>query len=133
MNEIYNTFLPITAYEAKQRGFSKLPQSESVYHMPIGINDETKVGASYKYITRDGLEAIYEILYSGSVDTISNDPKGTKLLELQKYPNIEPTFNYAPNDSSKGWYDAIQTKVSDNSIAHYYFDMLPYYWWDSVR
>ncbi len=132
LNCYYDTFLPITAYEAKQMGFRKLPQGEAKYHTPDGIDSETVKGASYKYVTSDGLEAIYEVLYDGSVETVSNDPKGTKMLPLQDYPKIGPTFNYSPNDSSTGILDFVPSKVSDASIAHYYFDMLPFYWWGGV-
>lgn len=106
-------------------GFIKLSYDKSKYHFPEGITNEKQQGASYKYQTEDGLEAIYETLYSGLVSVVSNDPYGTKKLILQQYPKIGPTFNYSPSST---FGEAIQ----DEGIAHYYFDMLPYYWWDNI-
>ncbi len=129
LNAQYDKFLPITAYEAEKMNFEKLPSSEAVYHTPSGIKNEEQKGASYKYIRADGLEAIYETLYDGSVEIVKSDYKGTRLLTLSEYPKIGPTFNYSPNDKTTGISDVIETKTSDASIAHYYFDMLPFYWW----
>lgn len=125
LNCCYDKYLPITSYEAVNMGFEKLPMDKSKYHIPDGVETETEKGATHKYIRRDGLEAIYEVLIDAvSVESITNNYQGTKMLPLQEYPKIGPTYNYAPND------DAL---TSDASIAHYYFDMIPFYWWGGVR
>jgi Mg-chelatase subunit ChlD len=125
LNCNYDKYLPISSYEAAIMGFHKLPKGEAKYHMPAGITDELQAGASHKYIREDGLEAIYKLLRDGSsVEDIEGDYSATESLKLQENPSIGPTFNYSPNDSSK---------ISDASIAHYYFDMLPFYWWGGVR
>lgn len=134
-NCYYDMYLPITAFEASQMGFYKLAAGDSKYHHPDGMESEEEKGATYKYITDDGLEAIYETLYDGSVETISQAPDGTKMLPLQEYPNIGPTYNYSPNtiwNSDTGYIEYGKSKVTDASIAHYYFDMLPFYWWGGV-
>lgn len=125
LNCCYDKYLPITSYEAVNMGFEKLPMGKSKYHIPDGVETETEKGATHKYIRRDDLEAIYEVLIDAvSVESITNNYQGTKMLPLQEYPKIGPTYNYAPND------DAL---TSDASIAHYYFDMIPFYWWGGVR
>ena len=90
----------------------------------------------------DGREAVYVITEAGQSEfSVKTNPSVTKLLKLKHYPDVGPTYNYSPNDS-KGisWYDSLgsiiigiaHAKTSHNSIAHYYFDMLPYYWWGNT-
>lgn len=99
------------------------------------MKSEEEAGATYKYITSDGLEAIYKTKYAGSVEVVSNDWRGTEMLPLQQYTKIGPTFNYSPNTIcalSDGLVEYLKGKATDESIAHYYFDMLPFYWWGGV-
>ena len=125
LNCDYDKYLPINSHEADLMRFEKLPKGQAIYHMPEGIDDECKAGSSHKYIRTDGLEAIYKVLRDvDKAEDVTNDPTASELLPLQQNPVIGPTFNYAPNDSDV---------TSDTSIAHYYFDMLPYFWWGTVR
>lgn len=98
------------------------------------MESEEEAGATYKYITSDGLEAIYRTKYAGSVETVSNDWEGTEMLPLQQYTKIGPTFNYSPNTvcDSENIVEYGLAKITDESIAHYYFDILPFYWWGGV-
>lgn len=125
LNCDYDKYLPISSFEASIMGFRKLPESEAKYHTPSGVTNELEQGASHKYIRDDGLEAIYRLKRDGSsVEDIEGDYTATESLKLQDNPDIGPTFNYSPNKGSK---------ITDESIAHYYFDMLPFYWWGGVR
>ena len=97
-----------------------------------------------------------------SEKTVATDPSATELITLQAKPLIGPTFNYSPNDyyeMSNSWQEYIlklfvlyppidkfgvildvgsdliciaHAKTTHDSIAHYYFDMLPYYWWGNT-
>lgn len=125
LNCDYDKYLPINSHEADLMGFDKLPEGQAIYHMPAGIDNECQAGSSHKFIRTDGLEAIYKVLRDvNSADEVTQDPTASELLPLQENPVIGPTFNYSPNDS---------LVISDASIAHYYFDMVPYFWWGTVR
>lgn len=138
--------LPKNACDAVKEGFVKLPLSETKYHqidIPIEDlkDDEYQIGACVKYCHKDGREAIYLIGFVGQTkESIESNQGVTVLLPLYEYPDAGPTYNYSPNDSpetGKGfledWVSEGTSKISHNSIAHYYFDMLPYYWWENVE
>lgn len=59
---------------------------------------------------------------------IARDERATMLLPLSVYPKVGPTFNYSPNDYGENL-QALLAKGTPKSVAHFYFDMLPYYWW----
>ncbi|MBE5865348.1 MAG: VWA domain-containing protein [Lachnospiraceae bacterium] len=119
-NAYKDIFLPISSYEASKAGFKKLSFGDSKYHRPENVKDETSVGSTHKYITDSGLEAIYKVEIAGSVKEITSKPFATSVMKLDDYKDIGPTYNYSPNDNNK---------ASNVSIAHYYFDMVPYFWW----
>lgn len=134
LNCDYDKYLPVSSYEAEIMGFEKLSYDDSKYHMPDEIKNNKNLnktqkelvkGASHKYIRKDGLEIVYRLCYDvDNLEAAKQDPNSTELLSLQKEPKIGPTYNYCPNDNNK---------VSDLSIGHYYFDMLPYYWWGATK
>ncbi len=117
--------MPISAYEAERMGFIKLSYDESKFHMPAGIKNELQKGASHKYIRKDGLEAIYELLIDADSGVqVKEIYNATRVITVKDHPDIGPTFNYSPNNGFI---------TSDQSIAHYYFDILPFFWWGGVR
>jgi len=141
LNQDY--YLPANVVEALEQGFEKLPVEEAKYHQINPDLGELDYGACLKFIHRDGREAVYKVdTYSKDYENdIAINPASTTLLKLEDYPNEGPTFNYSPNDSAGSivWWDLINrfssftaSKVSVNSVAHYYFDMLPYYWWGNT-
>ena len=135
--------LPKNVVEALQQGFEKLPRSEAEYHQIDKSLDEYEYGACLKFVHEDGREAIY-IINTNSLDyenDISKYPASTTLITIESHPEIGPTFNYAPNDSAgtkwfwetvENEYSYLESKFTTNSIAHYYFDMLTYYWWGNT-
>ena len=148
--------LPKSFAEALSSGFEKLPAGDAKYHQIYEGLDEYDQWACLKCVHPDGREAVYAIVKTGqTLKTVSADPNATKLLTLEQYPDVGPTFNYSPNDFVHLTWEAYVesgliviggldvyaslwlaefaiTKTSHNSIAHYYFDMLPYYWWNNV-
>lgn len=144
--------LPQTVVDAENAGFVKLPKGDAKYHQHFNdLDNEYSQWSCLKYAHKNGREVIYCIQKTNqNENSVKQDPQSTKLLPLQKYPDLGPTFNYSPNDIFKtSWYNiisslcskayltrmacnAVYSKASHNSIAHYYFDMLPYYWWGNV-
>lgn len=153
--------LPNNVVEALAAGFVKLPASDSKYHQENDKLKEYELGYCLKYVHNDGREAIYYVVKSGQNESkVNTDPAATQLITLQNKPLIGPTFNYSPNDYYElSWQESMlkvrvasavssrfgvilvvgseilefaYSKTSHSSIAHYYFDMLPYYWWGNV-
>lgn len=125
--------LPQSAAEAVKAGFEKLPSNDSKYHQLDKSKAEFEKGSCLKYIHSDGREAIYEVILDDqNQKKVESDTQATRLLTLAEYPSIGPTFNYSPNDYSYNWIGQYLVKMTPNSIAHYYLDMLPYYWWGNV-
>ncbi|MBR6806855.1 MAG: VWA domain-containing protein [Clostridia bacterium] len=141
LNDDHN--LPQNIPDAIKQGFEKLPSDEAKYHQLNPDLNEFDYGSCIKFVHKDGREAIYRVdTYSKDYDNdISKNRASSTLLTLESYPAIGPTFNYSPNDSagSIAWWKLLKraasfvgSKISANSIAHYYFDMLPYYCWGNT-
>ena len=134
--------LPQSVAEALEEGFKKLPIGDSKYHQLYDNLLEYTQWFCIKCAHADGREAIYTVIQpEQSKYSVLSNPSITKLLKLKYYPDVGPTYNYSPNDSYEiSWLDSLgsaligttYSKISFNSIAHYYFDMLPYYWWGNA-
>ena len=125
--------LPQSAADAVKAGFEKLPSGDSKYHQLDASKKEFEKGSCLKYVHSDGREAIYEVILDNqNQKSVESDTSATRLLTLEEYPLIGPTFNYSPNDFSDNPLEFVENKFTHNSIAHYFFDMLPYYWWGNV-
>ncbi len=134
--------LPRSAADAVKEGFTKLPVSDVKYHQIYEdkyknwyeiLESEFQKDACLKYCHKDGREAIYLITKdSQNRVSIESDYNATQLITLAGYPKAGPTFNYSPNDFSEDFITGLLSKATANSVAHYYFDMLPYYWWGNA-
>lgn len=147
--------LPSNAAEAEAEGFKLLPESDAAFHQLYPDTDMFDYLGSLKYCHEDGREAIYQVVVEGGNENnvIRRSPSATRLLPLAEYPEIGPTFNYSPNDSyemtetmtekasgflsltqfteslRRNTIENMQAKLTDATLAHFYFDMIPYYWW----
>lgn len=123
--------LPQSAAEAVAAGFQKLSKGDSKYHQFDASLGEWDFGACLKFVREDGKEAVYLITgESGDQNIALTDPTATRLLKLADFPEIGPTFNYSLNAfDTENFITNLLDKAASASIAHYYFDMLPYYWW----
>lgn len=128
-----DTSLPLSAADAVKAGFEKMPDRDSKYHQANSALKEYQKGYCVKYCHKDGREAIYEIILdSQSQSGIESNANATKLITLSNNSQIGPTYNYSPNDFDEDFIEGLWLKLTHNSIAHYYFDMLPYYWWGNA-
>ncbi|MBQ7265223.1 MAG: cellulose binding domain-containing protein [Firmicutes bacterium] len=142
LNAEYDRFLPFDSnvinkgYQSLIGTNNLLDEGKTKYHNPNYNN---------KYCTSDGLEGIYskngekvalllgnkyfDSLYkNGNINYSSihkqNSNHTSNCVDSQYDACMEhgPTFNYCPPDDNL---------TSDKSAGHYYFDMLPYYWWNN--
>ena len=147
--------LPSNAADAEAEGFKLLPESDAAFHQLYPNVDMFDYLGSLKYCHEDGREAIYQVIVEGGNENnvIRRSPSATRLLPLADYPVVGPTYNYSPNDFyemtetmtekapgilsltqlteslRKNTVENMQAKLTDATLAHFYFDMIPYYWW----
>jgi len=108
--------LPKTPEEALEHGFTKMVPPGASYHDGFDPGFSWEIPGfgnegNWKYIHPDGREAIY-----------TNDGK---LITLNENSDIGPTYNYVPSE--------FNDYLNSSYYVHYFFDMVPFYWWGNTE